>query len=286
MWLDERLCVCVHGEAACQKCWSKLYSLTIRSAPVFVCIGPRRRAQAIEPLADRSRSPPRGRGSDRNGGLNPGDPVRSLAKALDVANTTPGRNQVLVTLGSFTGSGLTVSTPVSIYGGYSLTFAGRGTTRSVFSSTSAVALTYSGIGDRTTLDRMTIQAANQTAPGAESGAVAVAHAGGFLTIRNALLRAGTGGLGSNGAPGVSGASGNTGVTGGAGCDGNCSGRTGATAGASPGGGGGGRGPYRGSGDGGAAGAPNGSSCGGSGGAASGKARQPRGDQPHRIRRCD
>ena len=208
-------------------------------------------------------------GSDRNSGLNPGDPVRSLAKALDVANTTAGRNQVLVTLGSFTGSGLTVSTPVSIYGGYSLTFAGRGATRSVFTSTSAVALTYSGIGDRTTLDRMTIQSANQTAPGAESVAVAVANAGAFLTIRNALLRAGTGGSGTNGAPGVSGASGDSGVTGGAGCDGNCSGRTGATAGAAPGGGGGGTGRYRNSGIGGAGGSQNGSACGGYGGGGSG-----------------
>jgi hypothetical protein len=204
-------------------------------------------------------------GNDSLDGLTPATAVRTLRRGLEVARDNPGRTQVLVAAGSYSGDTLTGRSGVSVYGGYSEDFRTRGGAAAVYTTESSTALQLIALSAPTTFSRLHLRVNNQSGSRAAI-AVVIDASGDNARFEEVEIDAGRGGDGAAGTPGSGGTVGAVGTS-----------ASGATPGAGGGNGGaGGRGNEWQVGEGGAAGSGNGASCdpsdvnrgqGGSGGSA-------------------
>ncbi|TDP75866.1 hypothetical protein [Bradymonas sediminis] len=151
-------------------------------------------------------------GDDANAGLLPGEPVATLAKALELA-AQEGRSTVLVAGGEYVGA-VALQNGVSLYGGYVADFSGRAPDTEVSrivaapgdydaSANEFVTVEAAGIGDATVVDHITIVgfgAENENHPGASTLALRATDSAG-LRVQNAEIIGGAAADGEAGAAG-------------------------------------------------------------------------------------
>jgi hypothetical protein len=149
------------------------------------------------------------RGDDRREGRAPGQAVKTIQRGLELAAAcSPTPCDVLVAEGEYPQTQtLRLANGVSIYGGYTITFARPHDASAVRITGTANPLVLAERIDRiTTLDRMTLRGASVTGAGEESVTVRVVESSteGRLSFTNDIIEAGNGGNGGQG--------GNAGVT--------------------------------------------------------------------------
>ena len=198
-----------------------------------------------------------GEGDPGNSGLTPDEPVDTILLGMSIALSTPGRNNVLIASGNYSGGTLDLVNGINLYGGYSDDFFSRGNNRPTYNSTSNVGVSASGLSNATVVDRINFSTPNQTVTGRVSIGLRVSNSGSNLNFRYSNVHAGEGGNGSPGNGGNNGSAGQNGQNG--------SGSTGGNNAGSPGGGNGGNGRRQADGNRGSNGLSNGSACGGTGG---------------------
>ncbi len=158
-------------------------------------------------------------GSDANSGLQTNAPVKSLARAVQLANDNGGL-PILVSQGTYTESVVLQST-AGIFGGYDAT---QNWTRASANATTInggpKAVSASGALPAFELQLLTINAADATAPGQASYGLLISAVQ-QASVTGCAIVAGNGAAGSAGIDGTVGASGTAGGNGTAGCA-NCS----------------------------------------------------------------
>jgi hypothetical protein len=142
-------------------------------------------------------------GSDGSAGT-PRDPVRTLARAIEIATATG--QDVYVCNGVYTDNVVLDGTAVNLYGGYDCENGWqRGFERAEVAPGSGTALTIRGVVDPVTVDRIDFVAPDATVPSGSS-IVAFVSQSTDATLSHVELRAGNA---ADGAPGADGSSGET-----------------------------------------------------------------------------